>query len=47
MRWTLNGTTLTMDFGSEGVEEYEITLDGDKLTVVDSSDDTEYKYTRE
>ena len=47
MKWTLNGTTLTVDFGSEGIEEYKITLNGEKLTVVDTSDNTKYEYTRE
>ena len=33
MTWSLNGDVLTMDFPATGVEEYSITIRGNKLTV--------------
>ena len=33
MTWSLDGDMLTMDFPETGVEEYRISIKGDKLTV--------------
>jgi hypothetical protein len=43
MTWTLKGSTLTMDFPETGVEEYEITLSGNTLTVHNPIVDFKYK----
>ncbi|MDR0862603.1 MAG: lipocalin family protein [Oscillospiraceae bacterium] len=43
LTWTLNGGTLTMDFGTAGVEAYKIEIKGNTLIVHGDEVDFEYK----